>query len=136
MLLGNQQHTRLEKLKMAKPNVNLPPKNVGGWTSVRKVFNLEVLGVLTPSEISCQVFRNESLKSNILLIHGLHYHVGINCKGLLSIGCKSYMVQEWRSFSDVEINRMDYRALDFWQEWGTFLLNVVDKYKNWENQND
>ena len=35
-------------------------------------------------------------------------------KNILNIGCQSYTLLEWKSFTDIEIDNMDTNALDWW----------------------
>ena len=52
----------------------------------------------------------------------------------IQIGCKNHSFEEWMSFSDEEIDRMDeVWALDWWKEYKD---EVVRLYKRYRNQHD
>jgi hypothetical protein len=42
----------------------------------------------------------------------------------LCIGCESYTKEEWRNFSDEEIEAMGIQALEFWKEWKPILIQM------------
>ena len=46
-------------------------------------------------------------------------------KDVLQIGCKRYLIEEWRNFSDEDINNMDDRALAFWKKWKDFIFTAI-----------
>lgn len=46
--------------------------------------------------------------------------------GCLQIGCRYYSVEQWRQFSDEEIERMDEKAMAFWQRHKDWLLACCD----------
>lgn len=103
---------------------------LNGYVSACKIFYLETIGVKKPVMVDCEEVKVTTVPNPILLIRGLDYMVGVTGTGRMYIGCKDHTVDEWRNFSEVEINRMDYRALDFWKTWSSFLLEVCAKYKH------
>lgn len=40
------------------------------------------------------------------------------------IGCKSYLIEEWRNFTDEEISKMDEDALTWWKKYKINLQNI------------
>jgi len=45
------------------------------------------------------------------------------------IGCKYYSNDEWKSFSDEEISKMDLNALEFWDTYKTVIFAAIDSIK-------
>jgi hypothetical protein len=48
---------------------------------------------------------------------------------ILNIGCKSYLIDEWRNFSDEEISKMDEGALEWWCKWKDIIFMAIDASK-------
>ena len=46
----------------------------------------------------------------------------------IQIGCRNHSTEEWRAFSDHEIDGMDRRALKFWKEFKDFILSTVERF--------
>ncbi|QQP86909.1 pentapeptide repeat-containing protein [Entomomonas asaccharolytica] len=49
-------------------------------------------------------------------------------KDRIQIGCKNYSIEQWRNFSDDEIERMDIGALDWWKEVKDWLFETINKF--------
>ena len=49
-------------------------------------------------------------------------------EGFMRIGCQRHSHEEWKSFDDDAIGRMERRAIDFWAQWKSPLLTVCDKH--------
>jgi uncharacterized protein YjbI with pentapeptide repeats len=47
-------------------------------------------------------------------------------KELLQIGCKLYSLEEWRNFTDEEIDRMDKNALSWWIKWKEHIFKTIE----------
>ena len=61
-------------------------------------------------------------------IKTLHFEKwGINYTAThLQIGCKNFPIEDWRKFSDKEIDAMDNKALEFWNKFKHFILMAID----------
>ncbi|WP_446090290.1 hypothetical protein [Acinetobacter sp. 1124_18A] len=46
----------------------------------------------------------------------------------MRIGCQEHTVEDWKSFDDAHITRMDSEALEFWNQYKSMLLNMCDSY--------
>ena len=45
----------------------------------------------------------------------------------LFIGCKNYLIEDWKSFSDADIRLMDGKdALDFWRKWKEIIFKIIE----------
>ena len=53
-----------------------------------------------------------------------HYHLSWT-KDTLAIGCKQYLIEDWNSFSDEEIDTMAHGALDWWKEYKDEVMELV-----------
>ena len=63
--------------------------------------------------------------SNFAKLNGLFYQVS-RWGDMIKIGCKTYRVEEWRSFSDRQIIEMDgKRGLAFWKEHKDIILGLL-----------
>ena len=69
-------------------------------------------------------------KAPISLLN-LRWHVLITAP-FMKIGCKRYRHDEWKNFTDSEIEAMDTDALAFWRKWKTPLLSLCDAHKDVE----
>ena len=67
-------------------------------------------------------------KAAPLVVYGLRWDVVINGIGGMRIGCQNHKVEEWKSFDDERISRMDSNALDFWNQHKSMLLSMCDSY--------
>ena len=65
-----------------------------------------------------------------LIINGLHWIISISGLGVMRIGCQNHKVEEWASFNDDQISKMDSKALDFWEKNKSMLLAICDSYKH------
>ena len=54
------------------------------------------------------------LPTDVIRIDGMLWDVTI-LHGHMRIGCQHHHVDEWESFTDDEISKMDSKALEFWQ---------------------
>jgi hypothetical protein len=48
----------------------------------------------------------------------------------LAIGCKQYLIDQWKTFSDEEISAMDKCALEWWKEFKDNLFQIIEKSFN------
>ncbi|TQF19462.1 pentapeptide repeat-containing protein [Acinetobacter baumannii] len=69
-----------------------------------------------------------SAKASPLIVYGLRWDVIINGLGKMRIGCQEHSVEDWKSFDDARITRMDSEALEFWNQHKSMLLNMCDSY--------
>ncbi|MDC5100963.1 pentapeptide repeat-containing protein [Acinetobacter baumannii] len=67
-------------------------------------------------------------KASPLIVYGLRWGVIINGLGKMRIGCQEHSVEDWKSFDDARITRMDSEALEFWNQHKSMLLNMCDSY--------
>ena len=67
-------------------------------------------------------------KASPLIVYGLRWDVIINGLGKMRIGCQEHSVEDWKSFDDARITRMDSEALEFWNQHKSMLLNMCDSY--------
>ena len=58
--------------------------------------------------------RGADLPTDVIRIDGMLWDVTI-LHGHMRIGCQHHHVDEWESFTDDEISKMDGDALEFWQ---------------------
>jgi len=47
----------------------------------------------------------------------------------LQIGCRRHKIEEWKSFSDEEIAKMDDGALEWWGHWKDFIFKAIELSK-------
>ncbi|MDN8246553.1 pentapeptide repeat-containing protein [Acinetobacter baumannii] len=67
-------------------------------------------------------------KAAPLIVYGLRWDVIITGLGKMRIGCQEHGVEDWKSFDDARITRMDSEALEFWNQHKSMLLNMCDSY--------
>jgi uncharacterized protein YjbI with pentapeptide repeats len=60
------------------------------------------------------------------IIYGLNWDVYIT-KNHIRIGCENHTLEDWESFGDDQINNMEIRALEFWNEYKAFILSQCRK---------
>ena len=87
-------------------DANLSDANLGG-ANLRGA-NLGGTHLRGADLIYC-IGNNKEIKSLQIGEYLISYH-----KNILNIGCQSYTLLEWESFTDIEINNMDTNALDWW----------------------
>ena len=58
--------------------------------------------------------KGANLPEEVIRIDGMRWDVTI-FQGWMTIGCQHHHVDEWESFTDDEISKMDVDALEFWQ---------------------
>jgi hypothetical protein len=73
----------------------------------------------------------EVLSKAPISLFNLRWHVLITAT-FMKIGCKRYRHDEWKNFTDSEIEAMDTDALAFWRKWKTPLLSLCDAHKDVE----
>jgi len=59
-------------------------------------------------------------KSTAMIEHVSHPHewnITLHRDGILQIGCKRFMIDQWLQFSDYRIREMAVNALPFWKRW-------------------
>jgi hypothetical protein len=61
--------------------------------------------------------------------HGLKWNIYI-VYDQLSIGCETHSIEEWKNFTDDEIDGMDPRALRFWKQWKVAILTWAEAVNN------
>jgi hypothetical protein len=44
----------------------------------------------------------------------------------ISIGCKTYLISEWKDFSDDQISAMSKDALEWWKKWKDHLFKMIE----------
>ena len=54
------------------------------------------------------------IPADVIRIYGARWDVTI-LHGYMRIGCQHHHVDDWDKFTDDEISKMDYDALEFWQ---------------------
>ncbi len=69
----------------------------------------------------------EEITKEPLMVQGLHYWVLIT-EQYMRIGCKRFTHREWSEFEDKEISEMDFKALEFWNEWRNYLIAICQKH--------
>ena len=67
-------------------------------------------------------------KAAPLIVYGLRWYVIISGLGKMRIGCQEHSVEDWKSFDDARITRMNSEALEFWNQHKSMLLNMCDSY--------
>lgn len=65
-----------------------------------------------------------TLPVKVIQISGMWWDVTI-VQGYMRIGCQYHHVNEWDKFTDDEIDEMDAKALEFWQENKQWLVNLA-----------
>ncbi|MHC3032453.1 pentapeptide repeat-containing protein [Acinetobacter nosocomialis] len=86
---------------------------------------------LRGADLSCADLRGADLscaKAAPLIVYGLRWDVIISGLGKMRIGCQEHSVEDWKSFDDARITRMDSEALEFWNQHKSMLLNMCDSY--------
>ena len=46
---------------------------------------------------------------------------------VMAIGCEQHTIEEWRNFSDDEIQKMNDKVLEGWSKWKQDIFSIVDK---------
>ena len=64
---------------------------------------------LSGANLRFSIGNNKEIKSLQIGEYLISYH-----KNILNIGCKRYTLLEWESFTNIEIDNMDTKALDWW----------------------
>ena len=47
-------------------------------------------------------------------------------KNVLQIGCKNHTHEQWRAFTDAEIDSMHSQALPFWKKWKDHIFKTIE----------
>ena len=66
-----------------------------------------------------------NLPTDVIRIDGMLWDVTI-LHGHMRIGCQHHHVDEWESFTDDEISKMDSKALEFWQANKQKLITIAN----------
>ena len=45
---------------------------------------------------------------------------------VMAIGCEEHTFGEWKNFTDKEISKMDYYALEWWKKWKEFIFMAIE----------
>ena len=69
-----------------------------------------------------------NLPTDVIRIDGMRWDVTI-LHGWMRIGCQHHYVDEWESFTDDEISKMDEHALEFWQANKQKLITIANLTK-------
>ena len=69
--------------------------------------------------------RGANLPTDVTRINGMLWDVTI-LHGHMCIGCQHHHVDEWESFTDDEISKMDSKALEFWQANKQKLITIAN----------
>ena len=56
----------------------------------------------------------------------LEKYVIVYTDSTMFIGCKKHLIEEWRAFSDEEINWMGIGALELWRKWKTTIFQIIE----------
>ena len=48
-------------------------------------------------------------------------------KKILQIGCENHTIEEWKSFTDDEVNAMDCEALEWSKEWFPVIFETIER---------
>ena len=46
----------------------------------------------------------------------------------IQIGCKNHSIEDWKSFDDYEISKMDYAALEWWNDHKDFIFKTIERF--------
>ncbi len=49
---------------------------------------------------------------------------------ILNIGCKSHSFDEWKNFTNEQIDKMDTGALKWWKKWKEFIFKAIELSKD------
>jgi hypothetical protein len=55
------------------------------------------------------------------------YKVNILDNHTITIGCQQHHLDQWKSFSDEQIDKMDYNALQWWNTHKTTIFNFIEE---------
>jgi hypothetical protein len=47
-------------------------------------------------------------------------------KHILAIGCQQHSIADWKAFTDIEISKMDSKALVWWKKWKDFIFKAIE----------
>jgi len=72
--------------------------------------------------IGANLFNTVGNNKEIFTFQLKEYTINIH-KDRIQIGCKNYSYEEWKNFSNEEIDSMDSKALEWWKENKDFVLN-------------
>ena len=90
----------------------------GGNFSFADMFNVQ----LDRTKVNFIVGDNHFIKS----LH-LGYKIAYTNKEL-AIGCQQHLIKDWWGFTDIEIYKMDKKALDWWCKWRNVLRDIIEEY--------
>ena len=78
--------------------------------------------------------RGANLPTDVIRIDGMLWDVTI-LHGHMRIGCQHHHVDEWESFTDDEISKMDDDAMKFWQANKQKLITIANFTKEYKYLN-
>ena len=47
-------------------------------------------------------------------------------KNILAIGCQQHSIDDWKTFSDEQISKMDCKAIDFWLKYKDVIFKLIE----------
>lgn len=50
-------------------------------------------------------------------------------KDIMQIGCERHTIDNWFSFNEEQIAKMDSKALDWWNKWESVLSTIIDNIR-------
>ena len=54
------------------------------------------------------------------------YHIAYTSE-VIQIGCQRYTIEQWNSFNNNEILKMDgHKALEWWNKWKPILMQIIE----------
>ena len=77
---------------------------------------------LEKADLRFCIGNNKEIKSLKIGIYHISY-----TKDILNIGCKSYTIEEWKSFTDDEIKEMGKNALKWWNLNKHIIFELVER---------
>lgn len=106
---------------------NSLPQDGEGW-----LFNLSVAfkssvirgGVISGGVILGGVIRGDVSKSPIF-IAGIKWSVTV-CDSVMSIGCQTHSIGEWKKFTKKQIAEMSNDANEFWGKYKKIIFTMID----------
>lgn len=71
---------------------------------------------------------HEKLAISPLFVNGLIWNITIT-ESYLTIGCQHHEHSSWSKFTDIEIEQMESRALEFWKQNKSWLLSACKAHR-------
>ena len=66
---------------------------------------------------------NTIYEKDIPIIINTEYYNIVKTKKFIQIGCKKHTLEEWKNFTNKEIEKMDKNALVFWEKYKNLILS-------------